>query len=72
MMKLTKQLIDPTTLGDNMSNCTIVRLGTGTGHCCLSFRRPRDEVITKIDTVAECVAPGVRKPGLVSDTGIKL
>ena len=61
-MKLTKKLTDPTTLNNNMSNRTVLRLGTGARHGGLSFRRPRDKVISEIDAVARRRASSIRHP----------
>jgi hypothetical protein len=52
IMKLAKKLPDPTTFSNSMSYSAVFRLGTGAGNCRLPLRRPRDQVITKINTVA--------------------
>ena len=61
-MKLEKKLTKPAALSHGMSHGSVLRLGTGTGHSSLTFRRPRDKVVTKIDAVAGRRTLGVRAP----------
>ena len=62
VMELPKELTDPTTLSNNMTNGAILCLGTGTRYSSWTFRRPRDKVVTKIDAVAGRRTLGVRAP----------
>lgn len=51
-MELRKKLSDPTQLGHAAGNCTVLGLGTGSGHCVLSLGRPKDQVRTEEHTEA--------------------
>ena len=52
VMELPKELTDPTTLSNNMSNRAILRLGTGARHSSLTFGQPGDKVVADDDEVA--------------------
>jgi hypothetical protein len=51
-MELLKKLADPAALGDNVSNCAVLGLSAGPGHCGLALRRPREQVVAEEDAEA--------------------
>ena len=51
-MKFLKELAQPATLGDHMSNSPVLGLRTGPGHRGLSFGRPGHQAVSKEDAEA--------------------
>jgi hypothetical protein len=51
-MKLLKKLAQSTTLGDSMSDGTVLRFCTGARDSGLALGRPRHQCVTKEDAVA--------------------
>ena len=51
-MELLKQLADPAALSDSMGDRTVLGLGAGSGHCGLTFRRPRNQVVAEVHAEA--------------------
>lgn len=46
-VKLLKKLVNPATLGDNMSHRPVLSLSTGPRHCGLALGRPGNQVVAK-------------------------
>jgi hypothetical protein len=65
-MKLLKKLAQPATFSNNVGNCPIFCLSTGTGNSSLLLRRPRDQSIAEKDTVARGRAPRIRAANPIS------
>jgi hypothetical protein len=51
-VQLTKKLSKPTTFSNNVRNSTVLRFRARARDGGLSLGRPRDERITKVDTIA--------------------
>jgi hypothetical protein len=52
MMKLAKELTNPTALGNGMSNCPVLCFCTGARNCSLTLRGPGDKIVAEIDAIA--------------------
>uniref|UniRef100_A0A0A8YGQ0 Uncharacterized protein n=1 Tax=Arundo donax TaxID=35708 RepID=A0A0A8YGQ0_ARUDO len=49
-VELTKKLMNPPTFCNGVSYSTILSFSTETGNRCLSFGRPRNQIVTQIHT----------------------
>jgi hypothetical protein len=59
-MEFSKKLTKPHGLGDIMCDSSVFSLCRRPGNCNLPFRRPRNNIITQINTKSRCGSPSIR------------
>jgi hypothetical protein len=65
-MKLSQQLTNPSGFSNSIGDSPILSLGTGTRDSELSFRGPRDQIVTQEHSISRSRATGVRTTSPIS------
>jgi hypothetical protein len=68
-MELLKKLVEPTTLGDSMSDGTVLCLSARARDCGLALGGPGDEVVAEVDTISRS---GPASIGTTSPIGVRI